>query len=1058
MKRLVVWMLVLALVLSLGTVTAFAREEETLVWEEADVSDRVLQSGGFLPEPVSRRGALRGDPYAGVKQAICEGLQDRLESIDITGYSVTEGEISGVYADVVNAHPELFYVTGGFRYSYMPSTSVITQLMPYYSEEYADDEKIAAFGAVCEEIVGRVDPDWTELQKYLFLHDYLVTHCEYEHKANENDNYTKYNAYDALVTHVAVCQGYSLAYNVLCGLLGLESGYISSRGLNHGWNLVTLDGEQFYVDCTWDDPSNDWYEGYCDHTYFLCSRDAFGHTGSSGTVTDWVVGRSNSTVDAYNGVTTSTAYDDAWFRSVVTAIPQLGSVAAYARKTDRNNVWLRELSDGTETAVPLEGPSYWYVWGTPGSFWGGNYSSFAALGDRFYFTTPTQIWSMDAEGVAEEVYAISEEEQELGFIYGLVEDGGGLYYSVGTKYCGVSFTRTQLSLAALYPSGSCGADLSWVLTPDGTLAISGTGPMDDYDDSCSPPWNEQLDDVLHVTVGSGVTSIGDHAFHDCTNLLSVDLPNSLSGIGDYAFADLDHVVDDVYYGGSRRQWSAIEIGDYNESLTGATIHFASIELPSAVDLVEVSATADAITVSWTAAEGAACYRLERQTENGPWELLGEDFTGFSYEDLDVEEFTEYRYRVTALNLDGSGESTVSSFVSLLQLQYLYAQPTDVLTAAELPEALPGGETPPDSDGIVWIPVARLAADITVDLQSSIGTLGKLIVPAGRTLTIGADGYVEAEVEIQQGGTVRVLRDGTLATTMGGPITNYGTLIVDGGGGVVSQMGGELRNYGSITLNGLFRCGSVRYPDGDGVERDHLWLENSGTFTGAGSVDVYDAGAGPEGEWPQVDLFALAELARTALNAPGIRVHPEELAITAQPEDVTAPVGSSVSFRVEASGEGLTYQWQVKLASAANFGNSGAPGAKTDTLTLNTVAGFKNMQVRCVVTDAYGNMVTSEPAAYTVPSALMITAQPQNFVGPLGSAATFRVEASGEGLTYQWQVKLASAANYGNSGAPGARTDTLTLNTVAALRNMQVRCVVTDKYGNTVTSESATYSE
>ena len=33
---------------------------------------------------------------------------------------------------------------------------------------------------------------------------------------------------------------------------------------------------------------------------------------------------------------------------------------------------------------------------------------------------------------------------------------------------------------AVLSTGSCGAELSWVLELDGTLTISGTGPMDDY--------------------------------------------------------------------------------------------------------------------------------------------------------------------------------------------------------------------------------------------------------------------------------------------------------------------------------------------------------------------------------------------------------------------------------------------------------------------------------------------------------------------------------------------------------------------------------------------------
>jgi len=36
--------------------------------------------------------------------------------------------------------------------------------------------------------------------------------------------------------------------------------------------------------------------------------------------------------------------------------------------------------------------------------------------------------------------------------------------------------------------------------------------------------------------GYSVTSIGDYAFSDCTNLTSVTIPNSVTGIASFAFA------------------------------------------------------------------------------------------------------------------------------------------------------------------------------------------------------------------------------------------------------------------------------------------------------------------------------------------------------------------------------------------------------------------------------------------------------------------------------------------------------------------------------------------
>ena len=58
-------------------------------------------------------------------------------------------------------------------------------------------------------------------------------------------------------------------------------------------------------------------------------------------------------------------------------------------------------------------------------------------------------------------------------------------------------------------------NLTWMLGEDGTLIISGTGAMKDYnsDDNRSPVYNDSS--VKKVVIEDGVTSIGDFAFYGC---------------------------------------------------------------------------------------------------------------------------------------------------------------------------------------------------------------------------------------------------------------------------------------------------------------------------------------------------------------------------------------------------------------------------------------------------------------------------------------------------------------------------------------------------------------
>ncbi len=179
--------------------------------------------------------------------------------------------------------------------------------------------------------------------------------------------------------------------------------------------------------------------------------------------------------------------------------------------------------------------------------------------------------------------------------------------------------------------------------------------------------------------------------------------------------------------------------------------------------------------------------------------------------------------------------------------------------------------------------------------------------------------------------------------------------------------------------------------------------------------------------------------------------PQGPIITAQPQDFTGPVGTYAAFHVEATGEGLTYQWQSY--TNGKWVNNSLASSKTDTLSVKITAARDGAQYRCVVTDAAGLQAISDPATLHVGVVLAIVGQPEDFTGPIGTYATFRVEATGEGLTYQWQSYTGS--KWVNNNFASSKTDTLSVKITAARDGAQYRCVVTDTKGETVISEPAT---
>ena len=175
-------------------------------------------------------------------------------------------------------------------------------------------------------------------------------------------------------------------------------------------------------------------------------------------------------------------------------------------------------------------------------------------------------------------------------------------------------------------------------------------------------------------------------------------------------------------------------------------------------------------------------------------------------------------------------------------------------------------------------------------------------------------------------------------------------------------------------------------------------------------------------------------------------------IVSNPESVSAKKDETVKFTVAATGDGLTYRWQYK-GPDGKWTNSSASGYQTDTLTIVAATHRNGYQYRCVITDQYGNKVTSDAATLTIVAYAEIVSNPKSVSAQKGETVKFTVVATGDGLTYRWQYKEPNGS-WTNSNTSGCKTDTLTVAASAHRNGFQYRCVVTDQYGNKVTSDAA----
>ncbi|MCD8396098.1 MAG: phage tail family protein [Lachnospiraceae bacterium] len=99
--------------------------------------------------------------------------------------------------------------------------------------------------------------------------------------------------------------------------------------------------------------------------------------------------------------------------------------------------------------------------------------------------------------------------------------------------------------------------------------------------------------------------------------------------------------------------------------------------------------------------------------------------------------------------------------------------------------------------------------------------------------------------------------------------------------------------------------------------------------------------------------------------------------------------------------------------------------------------------------------TAQPYRYARSAAIVITKQPEDYIGAVGDSVSLTVEAEGEDLSYQWQLSDDGGTTWTSSTATSASTNTYTTTLTEARSGRMLRCVITDTSGNSVTSNTVT---
>ena len=414
----------------------------------------ILQTGGF-PEPsspIATQSLLlqpQSSPenWKAAKEALRAGMMELAETVDLQQYEIPAEDAKKLYTEVVNDNPELFYASAYFtqgrgkyvpyinpKYSVNGEVDKIRVLYEWEKEILRQQRK--ALEQKVEEIVDQVDTRWTDLEKALYLHDYIISRGRYDTEKTKDDELRR-DAYNMLVNGIGVCQGYTMAYNLLLKKVGIPAGWVSSSELKHIWSLVQIDEKWYHTDLTWDDPLTDGSDriGRVCHTYFCISgtkMQAGGHAAD-----DWVSSVDDPAAD--------TTFDAQYWESIESAIVPIDRKWYYLENElvenpqlqiviDQKNKLMEtsELTNAGHVVKVIDG--FWPELGSDLEYFG-FFSGLSDYSGKLVYNTYEAVYSYEiATGETEKLYTLRDDEkQKSGYIYGTTVTENVLQYSLNAE-------------------------------------------------------------------------------------------------------------------------------------------------------------------------------------------------------------------------------------------------------------------------------------------------------------------------------------------------------------------------------------------------------------------------------------------------------------------------------------------------------------------------------------------------------------------------------------------------------------------------------------------------
>lgn len=285
--------------------------------QEGSFDESIVKSADFVENDLGKMSDQGSTRATTVDEYIYRQLKYVNEEINLgsLGYNLTMDELKKVYTNVINDHPDLFYVSSSYSYISYDDKYAYYVYPNYVMDSSAVSKAKVIFENGVQRALNQVNDSMNTEQKLLTLHDYFCNIATYPGDFENNDKQIYHSAYGIFYNGYTVCAGYTLAFTYVLQRLGIESEYVVSTDMAHAWNKVKVDGNWYNIDLTYDDNSlysdrknvygSMFHRCFLKSDSFMATADGYYHHGGQ-------------TYD--NCAANSTLYDDSTFNDVSTNI------------------------------------------------------------------------------------------------------------------------------------------------------------------------------------------------------------------------------------------------------------------------------------------------------------------------------------------------------------------------------------------------------------------------------------------------------------------------------------------------------------------------------------------------------------------------------------------------------------------------------------------------------------------------------------------------------------------------------------------------------------------